>query len=340
MPSLPAGTPVLVATNGTKTYVANLLELNVGDSQYYWKILSDNIVKIEPFIPAKSSTYEGDIMTGLAVINQFDAKTLSSNVLEIYKRRYRQESLISESLISKYTFSNVTPGLYYDSISVPSKELPTTNSSKTITIEPNPIIPERIVEYEPVARNFNDTNVTLNLITKNMLIFKRVSQNSGMTWVEVYERNGTTYYRDFKNVHAFRVYKKIENGKLIDFEVPHYCYAQLNSQGSVYTLIGFYNYYTLNTLARKYLDSMKPGSGLTGQDILSLRRQLAYEYGRNFSTIATISTMNINENAYLGNDAGTMKVFFLDPPSGTSDYILSSETIGMCCTAVMGEYNK
>lgn len=340
MSTLPAGTPVLVATNGTKTYVANLLELNVGDSQYYWKILSNNIVNIEPFIPAKSSTYEGDIMTGLAVINQFDAKTLSSNVLEIYKRRYRQESLISESLISKYTFSNVTPGLYYDSISVPSKELSTTDNNKTITIEPNPIIPERIVEYEPVVCNFSDTNVTLNLTTKNMLIFKKVSQNSGMTWVEVYERNGTTYYRNFKNVHTFRVYKKIENGRLIDFEVPHYCYAQLNSQERVYTLIGFYNYYTLNTLAKRYLDSMKPGSGLTSQDILSLRRQLAYEYGRNFSTMATIPTMNVDENAYLGNGAGTMKVFFLDPPSGTSDYILSSETIGMCCTAAMGEYDN
>jgi hypothetical protein len=50
MPSLPAGTPVLVATNGTKTYIANLLELNVGDNQYYWKIMSNNIVKIKPLI--------------------------------------------------------------------------------------------------------------------------------------------------------------------------------------------------------------------------------------------------------------------------------------------------
>lgn len=190
-------------------------------------------------------------MNGIPVINQFDAKILSSNILEIYKRRYRQESLISESLVSKYTFSNVTPGLYYDSISVPSKELLTTNNNATIKIEPNPIISEKIVDYEPIACNFND-NVTLNLMTKNMLIFKKVSRNSGMTWVQVFEQNGTTYYKNFENVHAFRVYKKIENGKLIDFKVPHYCYAQLNSQGSVYTLIGFYNYYNLNTLAKKY----------------------------------------------------------------------------------------
>ena len=338
MPLLPAGTPVLVATNGSKTYVANLLELNVGGDRYYWKIISDNIVKIESLFQAKSSTYEGDIMNEIPVINQFDTKILSSNILEIYKRRYRQESLISESLVSKYTFSNVTPGLYYDSISVPSKELLTTNNNATIKIKPNPIISEKIVDYEPIACNFND-NVTLNLMTKNMLIFKKVSRNSGMTWVQVFEQNGTTYYKNFENVHAFRVYKKIENGKLIDFKVPHYCYAQLNSQGSVYTLIGFYNYYTLNTLARRYLDSMKPGSGLTDQNILSLRSQLAYEYGKNFSTIVAIPTMNVDESYGLGN-GGNVKVFFLDPPSGTSDYILSTETIGMCCTAIMREYTK
>ena len=84
---------------------------------------------------------------------------------------------------------------------------------------------------------------------------------------------------------------------------------------------------------------MKPGSGLTSQNILSLRSQLAYEYSKNFSNAATIPTMNINESAYLGNGEN-IKVFFLDPPSGTSDYILSKETIGMCCTAIMGEYTK
>jgi hypothetical protein len=278
-------------------------------------------------------------MTGLATVNRFDAKILSSNVLEIYKRRYRQESLINESLISKYTFSNVTPGLYYNNISVPSKELPTTNG-RTITINPNPTISEQIVEYEPGNRNFNDTHITLELMTKNMLIFERVSQDPGTTWVQVYEQNGTKYFKNLENIHRFRVYKKIENGKLIDFEVPHYCYMQLNSQGAVYSLIGFYDYYSLNSLAKRYADSMKPGSGLTGQDILALRKQLAYDYGKNLHIGPAIRTMNLNENDYLGNNEGYIKVFFLDPPSGTSDYIMSGETIGMCCTAVMGEYNR
>lgn len=84
---------------------------------------------------------------------------------------------------------------------------------------------------------------------------------------------------------------------------------------------------------------MKPGSGLTDQNILSLRSQLAYEYGKNFSTIVSIPTMNVDESYGLGNGEN-VKVFFLDPPSGISDYILSTETIEMCCTAIMREYTE
>lgn len=178
-------------------------------------------------------------------------------------------------------------------------------------------------DKEPTAMNDTGSKPSINIFTNNSLIFVEDGPIG-----DFFERTSTNSFvlTPVKDIYTFRVYPGINNGKLYDFEIPVYCFAQKSE--NEFKLIGFNeNYYNkymsdcekINTALVSYHGITKEVINMFGDAIENYKNALNSGSAK-YVTVNNKPTINQYGKASYYNAENERKFLFMYPSSGTSEY--------------------
>lgn len=325
--NLVEGTPVLIAYANGEYYVTNLTKLNFAPaSVLYWGIYGKAITSDLIIYKGNSNNTINSFSDKSQVITKFNKNgDTNYGTIEIYKNEYKYGELLSSTLFKTYKLTNINCDTYYTQYNnnglIPSITAGGTNVNLNA---PTPNIELKMLDdKEPTAMNDTGSKPSINIFTNNSLIFVEDGPIG-----DFFERTSTNSFvlTPVKDIYTFRVYPGINNGKLYDFEIPVYCFAQKSE--NEFKLIGFNeNYYNkymsdcekINTALVSYHGITKEVINMFGDAIENYKNALNSGSAK-YVTVNNKPTINQYGKASYYNAENERKFLFMYPSSGTSEY--------------------
>lgn len=266
------GVPLLLARCGTDMYVINLTKLT-GNNGTYWKINTDHPIRERVLYTENPSS---NYVPGL--LNKITFYQFTDNSVNIYSHKYICESEIELKIIGTIIYSEISSNKYFtsfnynnspQSVTIPLKG----NKTKTITFTDkgcNPNLSD-VINDEPVAStkpftyslptvnygSYNTPVVELGNFTGNPLY--RISANNPYFIMDGKTKCGLTNIGTYRKC---RVYRRMDNGVLIDFPEKRYCF--IVEKNNTKRFVGFCGYSEILRKYNAYIDSQNPYSGSYG----------------------------------------------------------------------------
>ena len=186
-------------------------------------------------------------------------------------------------------------------------------------------------DKEPTCMNGEGSSPRITTFTSNGLVFVEDGPTD-----DFYDRTPTDNFilTSIKNIYTFRVYPKIDNGKLYDFELPMHCFAQ--KSGDTFKIIGFNetaykkyisDYEKINAALVSYHGITQEVSKMFGEAIENYKGALNYGTSM-YVTVNNKPAINGSGVANYYNAENGRKFLFTDPDSGTSEYEKAKSAFG------------
>lgn len=333
--NLEEGTPVLIAYANNNYYVTNLTKLNfTSASVIYWGIYGKAITSNLTVYKGNSNNTINSFSDKSQVITKFNKNgDTNYGTIEIYKNEYKYGELLSSTRFITYKLTNINCDTYYTKYNnnglIPSV---TAGRSSINLSEPTPDIKLKMLDdKEPTAMTDTGSKPSITTFTSNGLVFVEDGPTD-----DFYDQTPTDHFilTPIKNIYTFRVYPKIDNGKLYDFELPMYCFAQ--KSGDTFKIIGFNetaykkyisDYEKINAALVSYHGITQEVSKMFGEAIENY--ESALNYGTSvYVTVNNKPAINGSGVANYYNAENGRKFLFMDPNSGTSEYEKAKSAFG------------
>lgn len=263
------GVPLLLARCGTDMYVINLTKLT-GNNGTYWKIDTDHPIRERVLYTGNPSD---DYVFGLS--NEITFYQFIDNSVNIYSHKFICESEIELKTIGTIIYSGISSNKYFtsfnynnspQSVTVPLKG----NKTKTIAFKDKGCNPDLsdVITDEPVEStkpftyslptvnygSYNTPIIELGNYTGNSLY--RISANNPYFIIDGKTKCGLTNIGTYRKC---RVYRRMDNGVLIDFPEKRYCF--IVEKNNTKKFVGFCDYNEILRRYNAYIDSQNPYSG-------------------------------------------------------------------------------
>ena len=333
--NLEEGTPVLIAYANNNYYVTNLTKLNFAPvSVIYWGIYGKAITSNLTVYKGNSNNTINSFSDNSQIITKFNKNgDKNYGTIEIYKNEYKYGELLSSTRFITYKLTNINCDTYYTKYNNNGLIPSVTAGGNNIDLnEPTPDIELKMLDdKEPTYMNDEGSKPSINIFTSNGLIFVEDGPVN-----DFYDQTPTDHFilTPIKNIYTFRVYPKIDNGKLYDFELPMYCFAQ--KSGDTFKIIGFNetaykkyisNYEKINAALVSYHGITQEVSKMFGEAIENY--ESALNYGTSiYVTVNNKPAINGSGVANYYNAENGRKFLFMDPNSGTSEYEKAKSAFG------------
>ena len=333
--NLKEGTPILIAYANGDYYVTNLTKLDFTPaSVIYWGIYGKAITSNLTIYKGNSNNTINSFSDDSQIITKFNKNgDTNYGTIEIYKNEYKYGELLSSTRFITYKLTNINCDTYYAKYNnnglIPSV---TAGGSSINLNEPTPDIELKMLDdKEPTAMTDTGSKPSINIFTSNGLVFVEDGPTD-----DFYDRTSTDNFIlvPIKNIYTFRVYPKIDNGKLYDFELPMYCFAQ--KSGDTFKIIGFNETGYKNYISdyEKINAALVSCHGIT-QEVKKMfgeaieKYKSALNYGTSmYVTINNKPAINGSGVANYYNAENGRKFLFMDPDSGTSEYKKAKSAFG------------
>jgi len=333
--NLKEGTPILIAYADGDYYVTNLTKLDFTPaSVIYWGIYGKAITSNLTIYKGNSNNTINSFSDDSQIITKFNKNgDTNYGTIEIYKNEYKYGELLSSTRFITYKLTNINCDTYYTKYNnnglIPSV---TAGGSRINLNEPTPDIELKMLDdKEPIYMNDTGSKASINIFTNNGLIFVEDGPTN-----DFYDQTSTDNFIlvPIKNIYTFRVYPKIDNGKLYDFELPMYCFAQKSED--TFKIIGFNetayknyisDYEKINAALVSYHGITQEVKKMFGEAIENYKNAL--NYGTSiYVTINNKPAINGSGVANYYNAENGRKFLFMDPNSGISEYEKAKSAFG------------
>lgn len=343
--NLVEGTPVLIAYTNGNYYVTNLTKLNFApESSIYYGIYGKAIISKLIIYKGNSNNTINSFSDSSQIITKFDVNEhINTNygTIDFYKNTYEYGELLSSTYFGTLKLIKINRDTYYTEYNnnglIPSI---TAGGSRINLSEPTPDIELKMLNNkEPTYMTDRGSSPKITIFTSDGLIF--VENGSTKNFFERISANSSVL-TPIKNIYTFRVYPKINNGKLYDFEVPMYCFAQ--KSGNVFKIIGFdENYYNgyisdcerINAALISY-------HGITQQVVemfTSAIKNYINAFTNKYVTVNNKPTINGSGITNYYNAENGHKFLFRNPSSGTSEYEKAKTSFAMIEMIIQNDPN-
>ena len=333
--NLVEGTPVLIAYTNGNYYVTNLTKLNFAPaSVIYWGIYGKAITSNLTVYTGNSNNTINSFSDKSQVITKFNKNgDTNYGTIEIYKNEYKYGELLSSTYFGTLKLTNINCDTYYTKYNnnglIPSV---TAGGNRINLSEPTPDIKLKMLDdKKPTYMTNTGSSPKITIFTSDGLVFVEDGPTD-----DFYDRTPTDNFilTPIKNIYTFRVYPKIDNGKLYDFELPMYCFAQ--KSGDTFKIIGFNetaykkyisDYEKINAALVSYHGITQEVSKMFGEAIENYKGALNYGTSM-YVTVNNKPAINGSGVANYYNAENGRKFLFMDPNSGTSEYEKAKSAFG------------
>ena len=336
--NLVEGTPVLIAYTNGNYYITNLTKLNFApQSSIYYGIYGKAIIsKLIIYNKGNSNNTINSFSDSSQIITKFDVNEhINTNygTIDFYKNTYEYGELLSSTYFETLKLTNINCDTYYTKYNnnglIPSV---TAGGNRINLSEPTPDIELKMLNNkEPTHMTNTGSSPKITIFTSDGLVFVEDG-----TTDDFYDRTPTDNFilAPIKNIYTFRVYPKIDNGKLYDFELPMYCFAQ--KSGDTFKIIGFNetaykkyisDYEKINAALVSYHGITQEVSKMFGEAIENYKGALNYGTSM-YVTVNNKPAINGSGVANYYNAENGRKFLFMDPNSGTSEYEKAKSAFG------------
>lgn len=343
--NLVEGTPVLIAYTNGNYYVTNLTKLNFApESSIYYGIYGKAIISKLIIYKGNSNNTINSFSDSSQIITKFDVNEhINTNygTIDFYKNTYEYGELLSSTYFGTLKLTKINRDTYYTEYNnnglIPSI---TAGGSRINLSEPTPDIELKMLNNkEPTYMTDTGSSPKITIFTSDGLIF--VEDGSTKNFFERISANSSVL-TPVKNIYTFRVYPKINNGKLYDFEVPMYCFAQ--KSGNVFKIIGFdenyYNGYVSD--CERINAALISYHGITQQVVemfTSAIKNYINAFTNKYVTVNNKPTINGSGIANYYNAENGHKFLFRNPSSGTSEYEKAKTSFAMIEMIIQNDPN-
>lgn len=331
------GTPILIAYTNDNYYVTNLTKLNFApESSIYYGIYGKAITSNLTIYKGNSNNTINSFSDSSQIVTKFDVnKHINTNygTIDFYKNTYEYGELLSSTYFGTLKLTKINRDTYYTEYNnnglIPSI---TAGGSRINLSEPTPDIELKMLNNkEPTAMIDTGSSPKITIFTSDGLVFVEDGPTN-----DFYDQTSTdnSILVPIKNIYTFRVYPKIDNGKLYDFELPMYCFAQKSED--TFKIIGFNetayknyisDYEEINAALVSYHGITQEVKKMFGGAIENYKNAL--NYGTSiYVTINNKPAINGSGVANYYNAENGRKFLFMDPNSETSEYEKAKSAFG------------
>lgn len=346
--NLVKGTPVLIAYTNDNYYITNLTKLNFApESSIYYGIYGKAIISKLIIYKGNSDNTINSFSDSSQIITKFDVNEhINTNygTIDFYKNTYEYGELLNSTYFGTLKLTKINRDTYYTKYNnnglIPSI---TAGGSSINLNEPTPDIELKMLNNkEPTYMIDTGSKPSINIFTNNGLVFVEDGPAN-----DFYDQTSTDHsiLVPIKNIYTFRVYPKIDNGKLYDFELPMYCFAQKSE--NTFKIIGFNetayknyisNYEKINAALVSYHGITQEVKNMFGEAIENYENAL--NYGTSiYVTVNNKPVINGSGVANYYNAENGRKFLFMDPDSGTSEYKKAKSAFGFINTLINNDPN-
>lgn len=331
------GTPILIAYTNDNYYVTNLTKLNFApESSIYYGIYGKAITSNLTIYKGNSNNTINSFSDSSQIVTKFDVnKHINTNygTIDFYKNTYEYGELLSSTYFGTLKLTKINRDTYYTEYNnsglIPSI---TAGGNRINLSEPTPDIELKMLNNkEPTAMIDTGSSPKITIFTSDGLVFVEDGPTN-----DFYDQTSTdnSILVPIKNIYTFRVYPKIDNGKLYDFELPMYCFAQKSED--TFKIIGFNetayknyisDYEEINAALVSYHGITQEVKNMFGEAIENYENAL--NYGTSiYVTINNKPAINGSGVANYYNAENGRKFLFMDPDSETSEYEKAKSAFG------------
>lgn len=342
------GTPILIAYTNDNYYVTNLTKLNFApESSIYYGIYGKAITSNLTIYKGNSNNTINSFSDSSQIVTKFDVnKHINTNygTIDFYKNTYEYGELLSSTYFGTLKLTKINRDTYYTEYNnsglIPSI---TAGGNRINLSEPTPDIELKMLNNkEPTAMIDTGSSPKITIFTSDGLIFVEDGPTN-----DFYDQTSTDHsiLVPIKNIYTFRVYPKIDNGKLYDFELPMYCFAQKSE--NTFKIIGFNetayknyisNYEKINAALVSYHGITQEVKNMFGEAIENYENAL--NYGTSiYVTVNNKPVINGSGIANYYNAENGRKFLFMDPDSETSEYKKAKSAFGFINTLINNDPN-
>lgn len=337
-------TPILIAYADGDYYITNLTKLNFKPaSVLYWGIYGKAITSDLIIYKGNSNNTINSFSDKSQIITKFNKNgDTDYGTIEIYKNEYKYGELLSSILFKTYKLTNINCDTYYTQYNNNGLIPSVTAGGTSINLNaPTPNIELKMLDdKEPITMTDTGSKPNINIFTNNSLIFVEDGPID-----DFFERTSTNSFvlTPVKDIYTFRVYPGINNGKLYDFKIPVYCFAQKSE--NEFKLIGFdesyydkymSDYEKINTALVSYHGITKEVINMFGDAIENYKNALNSGSAK-YVTVNNKPTINQYGKADYYKAENGRKFLFMHPSSGTSEYEKARSAFSMIKMIIANE---
>lgn len=315
------GTPLLIASNGTDTYLVNLTKLNSGSDGSYWKVKTSKPIGQKILYTGNTWNSESNYITGPS--NELTLYYFTNNSVEIYSHKFICESQIDVKSIGHVLYSGISANKYFTSFnyngSPNSVTIPLQGGSETFNFNDKGYNDDfsRVIKKEPTTVIKEYASARVSYGTYNTPVFElgsftgnplyRISSN-----YPYFSENGKTKC-GLTNIGTYRkcrVYRRMDNGVLVDFPEKRYCFI-VEKNGEKH-FVGFCNYQTFLEKYTEYINSQNPYSNSYGNQYEKQKALGEYFVKDVLYEVSLDKTISQNNNSLEACSINSCKVLFTE----------------------------
>lgn len=316
------GTPLLIASNGTDTYLVNLTKLNSGSDGSYWKIKTFNPISQIVLYTGNTWNNDSNYITGPS--NELTLYYFTDNSVEIYSHKFICESEVEVKSIGHVLYSGININKYFTSFNYNGSQnyikIPlTSGGTKTITFNDKGYNDNfsDVITRKPNEATLESASARVSYGTYNTPVFElknntrnplyRISSNNSY-----FSENGKTKcgITNIGNYRICRVYRRMDSGVLIDFPEKRYCII-VEKNGAKH-FVGFCNYQRFLEKYTEYIDSQNPYSSSYGNQYEKQRALGEYFVKDVLYEVSLDKTISQNNNSLEACNITSCKVLFTE----------------------------
>lgn len=317
-----SGTPLLIASNGTDTYLVNLTKLNSGSDGSYWKIKTANPIGQKILYTGNTWNSGSNYITGPS--NELTLYYFTDNSVEIYSHKFICESEVEAKSIGHVLYSGININKYFTSFNYNGSQnyikIPlTSGGTKTITFNDKGYNDNfsDVITRKPNEATLESASARVSYGTYNTPVFE-LKNNSRNPLYRIsssnsyFSENGKTKcgITNIGNYRICRVYRRMDSGVLVDFPEKRYCI--IIEKDNTKKFVGFCNYQRFLEKYTEYIDSQNPYSSSYGNQYEKQRALGEYFVKDVLYEVSLDKTISQNNNSLEACNITSCKVLFTE----------------------------
>lgn len=314
------GTPLLIASNGTDTYLVNLTKLNSDSDGSYWKVKTSKPIGQKILYTGNTWNSGSNYITGPS--NELTLYYFTNNSVEIYSHKFICESEIEVKSIGHVLYSGISADKYFTSFNYNNSPnyvtIPLKGGSETFQFNDKGYNDDfsRVIKKEPTTVIKEYASARVNYGTYNTPVFElnsignplyRISSNNSY-----FSENGKTKcgLTNIGNYRICRIYRRMDNGVLIDFPEKRYCF--IVEKNNIKKFVGFCNYQRFLEKYTEYVDSQNPYSNSYGNQYEKQKALGEYFVKDVLYEVSLDKTVSQNNNSLEACSITSCKILFTE----------------------------